>query len=194
MRRLVLLVAILSAAGCRPDPAAELVAETFGGEPGLLATDGKPFRLADHPDEIKLLFFGYTTCPDVCPMALGRAAAVARELDHRGGKELAEKLLVLFVSVDPARDTPEKLEEYLSFFGVRGVGLVGSEAEVAATAAAYGAHFERIPSRSAAGYLFDHTTYLYLIDRQGRVRRLVRSDDRIEQIACWVETLVGEGT
>lgn len=192
MRRLVLLLAVLWAAGCRPDPAAELLAETFGGEPGLLATDGKPFRLADHPDEIKLLFFGYTTCPDVCPMALGRAAAVARELDHRGGKQLAEKLLVLFVSIDPARDTPEKLTEYLSFFGVRGVGLLGTEEQVAATAAAYGAHFERIASRSAVGYLIDHTTYLYLIDRQGRVRRLVRSDDAVERIASWVETLAEE--
>jgi protein SCO1/2 len=193
MRRLVLLLALLWASGCRPDPAAELVAEPIGGEPGLLATDGKPFRLADHPDEVKLLFFGYTTCPDVCPMALGRAAAVARELDHRGGAKLAEKLLVVFVSIDPARDTPERLTEYLSFFGVRGVGLRGTEAEVAATAKAYGASYKRIDGRSAAGYLIDHTTYLYLIDREGRVRRLVRSDDSVEQIARWVEVLSTQG-
>ncbi|MEZ5331927.1 MAG: SCO family protein [Thermoanaerobaculia bacterium] len=187
------LAGSLVLAGCGPDLAGELTELPIGGELGLATTDGSTFRFADHREDVELLYFGYTTCPDACPTALSRAAAVTRTLRERGGPELADRLLVLLATIDPARDSPDKLAEYLTFFGVNGLGLVGDEEEIAAAARRYGATYERVESGSAAGALFDHTTHMYLIDRRGRVRRLVRSDDPIERVADWVAYLIEEG-
>ena len=135
--------------------------------------------------EARLL--GYASCPDVCPRALSRVSQVEKLLGP-----LAEQLLAVFVSVDPERDTPDHLAEWLGFFAVRGVGVTGSAERVATVAKAYGAFYEKRPSGSAMGYLIDHSTYLYLVDRAGRVRHLVRSEDSPESIAGWVRALLAE--
>jgi protein SCO1/2 len=173
--------------GERAVEAGELAALPLGGEIGLDMAGGSTFRLADHPDDVKLLFFGYATCPDVCPVTLARVAGVARALGDR-----RERLLAVFVSIDPERDTPDELAEFMSFFGVRGFGVTGPRERLDPVVKAYNAFYEKVESDSAAGYLMDHSTYMYLLDRQNRVRRLVRSDEPIERIAGWIETLMAE--
>jgi protein SCO1 len=165
----------------------ELAPLPLGGEVNLDMAGGQTFRLADHPDDVKLLFFGYTTCPDVCPTTLARVSSVARAV----GSD-ADHLYTVFVSIDPERDTPEKLTEFLSFFHVRGAGVTGPKERLDPVVQAYKAFYSRIESDSAAGYLMDHSTYVFLIDRQNRVRKLIRHDDSVEQIASWVKTLIAE--
>ena len=180
-------VASLALTACGVVPATDLLPLSIGGDIELTQAGGRVFRLSEHAAEVKLLFFGYASCPDVCPRALARVSQVEKLLGP-----LAEQLLAVFVSVDPERDTPDHLAEWLGFFGVRGVGITGSADRVASVAAAYGAFYEKKPSGSALGYLIDHSTYLYLLDRAGRVRRLVRSEDSPEAIAGWVSALLAE--
>lgn len=167
----------------------ELAVLPVGGDLSRLLADNAPMRPEAYGNDVKLLFFGYTRCPDVCPNALGRAAAISRRLEADG---LADRFLVYFVSVDPERDTPAGIAEYLSFFGLRGIALTGSVETVGAVAREFGAWFQKVDSGSEAGYLLDHTTYLYLLDRQGRVRRLVQPEDETERVAAWIRTLLAE--
>jgi len=167
------------------DPLSDLPPLPIGGELELATAGGGILRLADHPDEVKLLFFGYASCPEICPTTLARLARVQSALGERSGG-----LFSVFVTVDPERDSPERLAEFVRFFGIRGAGATGTPEQIAALAKAYGAFYERVEGPTAAQYLIDHSTFIYLLDRRNRVRRLVRSDDSVEQIAGWVRRLL----
>jgi protein SCO1/2 len=174
-------------AACKQAPNPELEPLHIGGELELKDAAGNIFRLADHGGEIKILFFGYASCPDACPMALSRVASVAKALGE-GNRDL----LTIFVSVDPGRDTPELLDEFLGFFGVRGVGLTGPKERIDEVVKSYGAQYEMFESGSAGDYLVSHSTYLYLLDRENRVRRIIGTEDSTEAIAGWVTSLLSE--
>ena len=150
--------------------------ETFRGtlyEPALPAPeivltqgDGSSFRLREKRGDIVLLFFGYTSCPDVCPTTLSEMKRVMAEL----GAD-AEKVQVVFVTVDPKRDTPQKLQEYVSIFSPAFIGLSGSMEELEKVWSDYGVYREEeeLPN-SATVYLVNHTARVYLIDRDGNLR------------------------
>lgn len=131
---------------------------------------GGPFELVDQAGRTvtdenfrgdwKLIFFGFTYCPDICPTTL---ADVARILDNMG--VAAERLQPLFVTVDPERDTPEILAEYTAFFDERILGLGGSQEQVRAMADNFNVYVERVPLGD--DYLLDHTTFLYLMGPEG---------------------------
>jgi protein SCO1/2 len=139
----------------------------LGGELALPSTLGHPVNLKDWRGKVVLLDFGYTTCPDVCPTVLARLRQVLKEL----GPEAAQ-VQVVFVSFDPARDSLEHLRAYLKFFDPRMVGATGSEAEIAALARRYGVVYLKDEQGSAAGYGYSHSDYIYLLDTEGRVRKL----------------------
>ncbi len=181
---LVLLVALFS---CGQPPNPDLEPLEIGGELNLIDSAGRRFRLADHGEELKIVFFGYASCPDACPMALSRVSSVARALG-----ENEKHLLTLFVSVDPERDTSALLDEFLGFFGVRGVGLTGSKEEIDEVVQRYGAQYEMFGGGSSGDYLVSHSTYLYLLDRENRVRRIIGTEDGTEAIAGWIESLLAE--
>ncbi len=143
----------------------ELQQFDFGGDFALGAPPRR-FVLADHRGEVVLLFFGYTFCPDICPNTLGTLARAQGLL----GTE-RDRSFVTLVSVDPARDTPERLAEYVEHFGIRGIGVTGTKAEIDAVVQQYSAFYEIQPSPSAMGYTIDHTSRIFLIDarRQGAV-------------------------
>jgi protein SCO1/2 len=126
--------------------------------------DGKPRRLADLAGKPTLVFFGFTHCPDVCPTTLQKLAMIKRAQ----GKELAG-LQVVLVSVDGERDTPAVLKEYLKRFSPDFVGLTAPAAEVRNLALQYSAPFFKDPPRNG-GYLVQHSTRLYALDKQGRLR------------------------
>ncbi len=176
---------LLVLAGACSDPLADLPPLPIGGELELATAGGGALRLADHPDEVKLIFFGYASCPEICPTTLARLARVQTALGER-----SRGLFSVFVSVDPERDSPERLAEFVHFFGIRGAGATGTPERIAALAKAYGAFYERVEGPTAAQYLIDHSTFIYLVDQRDRVRRLVRSDDSVEQIADWVRRLL----
>ena len=117
-------------------------------------------------------------------MTLSKLARVYSLLGEQG-----KDIVTLFVSVDSARDTPQRLKEYLTYFKVKSIGLTGTKQEIDAVVAAYKATYEKVETESAAGYLYNHSDYVYLIDKEGQVRYLVRSEDKPDEISQIVKSL-----
>ncbi len=164
----------------------ELEPIAIGGELTLQAAQG-PVTLASFRGHPVWLFFGYTSCPDACPTALAKLSRAKEALAPSGFDSMIE---TLFISLDPNRDTPAKLAEYLQFFDAHAVGATGTPEEVAAVAKSYGASYEVVPGSSPDRYLINHSTYIYLLDGIGRVRHLFKHDDSPERIAALTERLV----
>jgi protein SCO1/2 len=135
---------------------------SVGGPFELINQDGKTVTDVDFRGEPLLVFFGFTHCPDICPTTLFEVS----EVFNRLGKD-AEKVNAIFVTVDPERDTPEKLKLYLSSFHPRISALSGSEAQVEAIKKAYYVYAKRVPL-DGGGYTMDHTSVVYLMDKQGK--------------------------
>jgi cytochrome oxidase Cu insertion factor (SCO1/SenC/PrrC family) len=137
---------------------------TIGGPFTLTRHDGKRVTDADFRGKYMLVYFGFTHCPDVCPTALQVASAA---LDKVGSK--AAGVTPVFVSVDPERDTPESLKDYVSSFHKSFVGLTGSAQEIAAVAKSYRVYYQRVnDAKSTAGYTFDHSSIIYLMGPDGK--------------------------
>lgn len=136
----------------------------------LVAQNGKREKLMAHLKEVNLLFFGYTRCPDFCPMTLSKVRA-ALESDE----ELQQKTAVLFVSVDPLRDAPGELNRYLAPFPYAR-GFTGTSEEIRQLEKLFGAYSQ------AESDTISHSLYLYLLNREGRVIYLLRYDDSVEKI------------
>lgn len=139
-----------------PDQAADFV---------LTGTDGQPVHLRDLEGKWTALYFGYTFCPDVCPTTLADLDAMIEQLGNR-----ADNMQVAFVSVDPARDTPQRIGEYLAYFNPEFIGLTGDEAAVNAAATQFGVFYAQREVEGASGYLVDHTSTVVLLDPDGRMR------------------------
>lgn len=134
-----------------------------GGPFTLTDEDGKQVTDKDFRGRYTLVFFGFTSCPDICPASLQLIAAV---LDNLGTK--ADRITPIFISVDPERDTPEKLGEYVKNFDPRIVGLTGTPEQVAAVAKAYKVYFKKVPNQeSPDNYGMDHTSILYVMGPDG---------------------------
>ncbi len=131
----------------------------------LVKANGEAFRLSGQKGKIVLLFFGYTSCPDVCPTTL---AELKQVMDKLGDK--TEQVQVVFVSVDPERDTPEKIQKYVEHFNQSFIGLSGSPADLQVIWDNYGVFHEKVESDSAFGYIINHTARTYLIDVDGNLR------------------------
>jgi len=130
----------------------------------LTSADG-PVRLAELRGKVVVLFFGYTFCPDVCPTTMVRLGQAMELL----GKD-AERVQVIMVSVDPERDTPEKLAQYARAFHPSFLGVTGTREEIDAVASAYGIYHAKAEGSGATGYLVDHSANVTVIDRRGGVR------------------------
>lgn len=135
-----------------------------GGDFTLQTADG-PISLRDLRGKVVLLYFGYTHCPDVCPasMAAGAQALTRLSPEERG------KTRLLYVSVDPARDTPARLKEYTAYFHPDMIGATGTPEQIAAVTSAYGASYIKQAPRQDGGYAVDHSTQTYVIDPDGRL-------------------------
>jgi protein SCO1/2 len=123
---------------------------------------GETVHLNDYEGKIVLLYYGYTFCPDICPTTLSELSKVQRELDDEG-----EKIQVLMVTVDPERDTPEKLEQYVTHFHPDFVGLSGTKEEIDAAGEGFGIFYEKEEGTEATGYLVNHTARVFVVDPQG---------------------------
>ena len=128
--------------------------------------NGNRFRLSELRGNIVLLFFGYTSCPDVCPTTMAEMKSALEKI----GEEKARNVKVIFVTVDPQRDSPERVQEYVNHFNSEFIGLSGTELELQKTWTDYGVFRQIVDGTSAAGYLVDHTARVTLIDQDGNLR------------------------
>lgn len=193
------IFALLGLGACRAQPEAQSEApalvevevpplQDFGGIGGdfaLVDQHGARFELQSLRGQAAMLFFGYTYCPDICPVTLSKMGRVYQLLE-----EHQQELTTLFVTVDPQRDTQEKLAEYLDYFAIDAIGLRGDKEEIDRVVRQYGAHYSLGEEQEA--YLVDHSTYTYLIDPQGKVRFLFRRSDGPELMAAVVDQLFTE--
>lgn len=147
--------------------------------------DGKPRTLADFKGKAVVIFFGYTHCPDVCPTTMSEMAAVMKQL----GPD-AEKVQVLFVTVDPERDTPALLKQYVPAFDPRFIALSGDLEATAKVAKEFRVFYQKVPGKEAGSYTIDHTAASYVFDPQGRVRLFVRHGQGPEPIAQDLKVLL----
>jgi len=135
----------------------------IGGPFSLVDQNGTRVTEKDFRDRHMLVFFGFTSCPDICPAGLQLVAAA---LDKLGDK--ADRIVPVFISVDPERDTPEKLGEYVQNFDTRFVGLTGTPEEIAKAAKAYRVYYKKVPNADLPDdYAIDHTAIFYLMDPKG---------------------------
>lgn len=154
---------------------------------GFSLTDfnGQSRTLVDYRGQVVMLYCGFLQCPDVCPTALARASAVMEQL----GTE-ASRVQLLFVTVDPERDTPELLREYMAAFDPRFVALTGRLDQIQATADAFRVYFKKVPTGSS--YTMDHTALTYLFDPAGRIRVALRHEQTADDYAADVRRLLAE--
>ena len=180
---LLLTASLLFACGGSPEPPP--LSHPLGGDFTLTDQDNAPFKLASRRGKVVLLYFGYTLCPEACPTMLAKLVRVFHLLGPR-----AKDVEVVFVSVDPRRDTPATLKSYLSYFKIPVTGLTGTKEEIDRVVHQYGAFYEFTDSGSAAGPLVNHSTHLYAIDRKGELGPLFAHDDPPDRIAAEIEKLL----
>ena len=201
---LVLAAAVFATTGCR-QPADDATAGRMlpggsagpgtppsepvlppGGDFTLTGPGGKPFALADARGSVVVLFFGYASCPDFCPRAMGLVkGAVARLTPSQ-----AARVRPIFVSVDPERDTPATLERYLEQLvgtptgGVPPIGLTGTHEQLHEVMARYGVDYQRDPAAPGAAYTVSHPTSLFIVDSAGQLRSIVSTGEGVDPVVA----------
>lgn len=162
------LAAVLGACGKSTDtPQFKLTDVTgvdFGKEFNLTDHNGKPRTLADFRGRVVTVFFGFTHCPDACPTTLAEMAQVVKELGRDG-----DRVQVLFVTVDPERDTQQALKQYVPSFNPGFLGLYGDAGATARAAKEFKVYYQKQPVKDG-GYSVDHSAGTYILDREGRLR------------------------
>src|SRR5262249_2312606 len=161
-----------------PDPA-------VGGDFSLTDHNGARFRLSDHRGKVILLFFGYTSCTEACPVILSRINSIFKQLGADRDKALA-----VFISLDPQRDNVQILREYVQCSSAGVVTLTGKKEEIDAVVKQYGAKYEIEKSDSALGYHVNHTTDIYLIDQLGALRSRFKHTDPATLMTAEVQRLL----
>lgn len=166
----------------------DITGASYARELSLTDGDGRRRSLADLKGKIAVVFFGYTQCPDVCPTTLTNLAEAQRLMGADG-----DKLVGVFVSVDPERDRPEVLKAYVANFSPAWLGLYGTPDETAAVAKEFKVFYRKVPGKTETSYTVDHTAASYVFDTQGRVRLYVKHATPPAEIAADLKTLLAEG-
>jgi protein SCO1/2 len=162
--------------------------ETPIGDFALQDQNGQPFKLSDYRGKVVLFFFGYTFCPDVCPLTL---STWKRVHDALGAD--AQQVTFVYVTVDPQRDTPEKLKTHLAVFNPDFIGLTGSPETLKEVYADFGVYAEKVNiAASAAGYLMNHSTRMFVVDQTGVLRLLIGHDAPVEDVVHDIRLLLNE--
>ena len=181
----ILLLMAAGISSCKHEQPKLEILDTIGSDFTLTDQNGKAFNLKDVRGKVVLMFFGYTNCPDVCPITLAKFGAAYNKLGSSAGE-----VKTIFISVDGQRDTPEKLKKYLSYFKYDPIGLTGTPEEISKVVKSFKVLFVKRLTGNSNGYLFDHSTATFLIDKQGRVRHLFGQTDRPETIANVISVLL----
>lgn len=177
-------IAVLALAACsRTEPAvkfdaSDITGAKWGRDFHLVDFDGKPRSLADYRGQVVMLFFGYTNCPDECPTTLNKMAQAVDRLGPDGSRVQG-----LFVTIDPARDTPAVLRHYLSAFNPSFVGLTSDPKTIAATAKDFKLFYELQKPDAHGSYTIDHSSGIFVFDSQGQLRLFMGAN-------IWVDAMV----
>ncbi len=181
--------AVLAAAACQKAPPSfasmDLTGAEYGRDFSLQDPDGRTRTMADFRGKAVMLFFGFTQCPDACPTALARAAEVRRLLGPQ-----AAKLQVIFVTIDPERDSAAVLKEYTHAFDPDFLGLRTDLPGTAAVAKEFKVFYQKVTTGSS--YTMDHTAVTYVLDPQGRLRLAMRHELSAQDAARDVSTLLAQ--
>ena len=191
MRLLAAILAAALIAGCGPSGPAfrntDITGADWAREFSLTDHTGKPRTLADFRGKVVVVFFGYVHCPDVCPTTLAELKSVVDQLGEDG-----KRVQVLFVTVDPERDTRELLAQYVPVFSPDFLGLYGDQEQTARTAKEFKVFYQKVPGSRPDNYSVDHTAGSYVFDPKGRVRLFV-SHGRAGTLAADIRTLLKGG-
>jgi protein SCO1/2 len=183
-------IAAGSLLGCSEKPPSFKSTDITGADYGKSltltnASTGKPVSIEDFRGKVVMLFFGFTHCPDVCPTTLLKAAEVRKQLAGD-----AERMQVLFVTVDPERDSAEVLSKYVPAFDPSFIGLRGDGSETSKAAREFKVFYQKVPNRDGTSYNVDHTAASYVIDTDGRLRLFVRHAQPVEEIVSDLRQLL----
>jgi len=175
----------LSAPAAAPFNGVDITGASYARDFALTDHTGKARTLADFRGKVVYLFFGYTQCPDVCPTAMSKMVQVKQLL----GPE-ADKLQVLFITIDPERDTRELLAQYVPAFDPGFLGLYGDAAATATVAREFKVFYAKSAGATAGSYSMDHTAASFVLDREGKIRLYVRDTATPQQIAQDIKRLL----
>jgi protein SCO1 len=188
-RRIFLVLSAALLLSCKKPPVVfrntDLTGATFGRQLALLDHQGQPRALADFKGKAVVVFFGYTSCPDICPTMLARLAEVMKTL----GDDTA-RVQVLFVTVDPERDGAERLKDFVPWFNPSFLGLRGDAAQIKAATEEFRVFAARKPVEGKLGYVIDHSTGAYVFDPAGRLRLYVKDTSSVDDIAADIRLLL----
>jgi protein SCO1/2 len=153
----------------------------------LLDGSGRPRNFEEFRGKVLLVYFGYTSCPDLCPSALRKYASLIRTMRDRD----SERVQFVFISVDPERDTPQRTDTYVKWFNASFLGLSGSEEQIAAVAKQFKVIYSKKTLDSGMGYVIDHSTNAYLVDPKGQLRLVLPDNAPIEPMMTDIMLLLG---
>lgn len=176
----LLLAACDSPAPAEPPP---LQGAAIGGPFTLISETGETVRWSDFDGRWRMVYFGYTWCPDVCPFDLARMMQGYRKW-AAANPDLADDVQPIFITIDPARDTPEKVAAYTANFGEELLGLTGSAEAIAEAAKNFSVFYSRGEDDPNVGYLMQHSNAGYLMDRQGHPIALLPVDESADGVAA----------
>jgi len=183
------VAATLGLAACsEPRPsfnAVDITGADYAKDFSLKDADGKARTLSDFKGKVVVLFFGYAQCPDVCPTTMTEMAQVKQQLGSDG-----DKLQVLFVTVDPARDTPEVLKAYMGAFDPGFVALIPTPEQLATIAKDFKVYFKKVEGKTPTSYSMDHSAASFVYDTQGRLRLYARYGAGVAPMVSDVKALL----
>jgi protein SCO1/2 len=165
--------------------ATDITGADFGRQFELTGHDGKPRTFADFRGKLLVMFFGFVHCPDICPTTLSKLGSVMKLLGDD-----ASQVQVLLVTVDPERDTPEVLAPYVTHFHPSFLGLTGSVEAIRATTQEFRIIAQKQPGSTPDAYTVDHSSNIYIYDREGRIRLFVNGTMKAEDIAADLKMLI----
>jgi len=158
-----------------------------GGDFTLDSNQGK-VSLSDYDGKVRMLYFGYTFCPDVCPGSLQRVGAAFNKLTP----EELTKVQGMLISVDPERDTLQKLEDYTKYFHKQIVGVTGTKSQIDEIAERYDVEYRKAEGSSPESYLVDHTGYIFVLDKKGKIRDYLPHAVKIDRAVEVIRKLINE--
>jgi protein SCO1/2 len=175
--------AALSLAACSgPSEAPPLEGASIGGPFALTDQNARQVRDSDFQGKYRIVYFGFASCPDVCPVDLQQIGQAMRALEKEDAGKAA-KVQPIFITVDPERDTPAVLKDYVSAFHPRLIGLTGTPEQIAKVAKAYGIYYAKSGGEGGAGYSVDHNRLIYLFGPSGEPIALLPHDKGADEMA-----------